>query len=321
MRELLQERLRNREEEMEHIPVMLNEVVESLNLKPASVVVDCTLGTGGHSERLLQEVLPGGKLIGIDKDQESLRVAEERLSKFKGEFYLFQDNFTNLGKILKSLNIAMVDAILFDLGISSFQLKNQAGFSFQEDSFLDMRMDKGQKLSAYDIVNYYSQKELSRIIKEFGEERFHQRIAYEIVKKRKEKPIETTQQLVEIIQHALPSSYLRGRLHPATRTFQAIRIEVNRELENLALALPEALNHLLPGGRIAVISFHSLEDRIVKRTFRDFKRKGGLEILTPKPLRPSQLELKINPRARSAKLRVAERKNGKQNLLLRIFML
>jgi 16S rRNA (cytosine1402-N4)-methyltransferase len=227
-----------------------------------------------------------------------------------------------LKRVLKSLNIEKVDAVLFDLGISSFQLEGGRGFSFREDSFLDMRMDKDQKLTAYDIVNYYPKDQISRILKEFGEERYHKRIADQIIKARCKEPIRTTKQLVDVILKAVPTSYLRYKIHPATRTFQALRIAVNNELENLEKGLNEAIDVLMPGGRIAVISFHSLEDRIVKLTFKKHKRLGTLDIITPKPLRPTEIEINSNPRSRSAKLRVAQRKvNGNSNLLMKILML
>ncbi len=309
-------------EKKAHIPVMLDEVMEYLSLKEGDVVLDCTLGMGGHSERILEAILPGGKLIGIDKDAESIKMAAACFPRFKDEFYLFQDNFVNLKKILGSLNIEKVDAVLFDLGMSSYQLDSGRGFSFKENCFLDMRMDEREKLTAYDIVNYYSERELSKIIRDFGEERYYLRIARGIVNKRREKVIETTKELVEIILRAIPSSYLRQRIHPATRTFQALRIAVNRELENLMSALKDAIEVLLPEGKIAVISFHSLEDRIVKRTFRDYKKSGHFEILTPKPLVPADLERKVNSKSRSAKLRVGKKlKNGHTNVLLKIFML
>ncbi|MDP8234683.1 MAG: 16S rRNA (cytosine(1402)-N(4))-methyltransferase RsmH [Candidatus Saelkia tenebricola] len=305
-----------------HLPVMLDEVMEYLALKEGDVVLDCTMGMGGHSERILEAILPGGKLIGIDRDEKSIQEAQRNFSRFKDGFYLFQDNFVNLKKILSSLSITKVDAILFDLGMSSYQLGSGRGFSFQEDCFLDMRMDEREKLTAYDIVNYYSEKELSKIIRDFGEERYHFRIAHAIANQRREKVIETTKELVEVILRAIPYSYLRQRIHPATRTFQALRIAVNRELENLKTVLGDAIDVLLPNGKIAVISFHSLEDRIVKRTFRDYKQTGHFEILTPKPVGPAELEVKVNPKARSGKLRVGKKlKNGHTNLLLKIFML
>jgi 16S rRNA (cytosine1402-N4)-methyltransferase len=310
------------EEKAEHIPVMLNEVIQFLNLKPGDVVVDATIGLGGHGERILEEILPGGKLVGIDRDSDSLALTEKRLSRFKGHFYLFHENFINLDKVLDSLNIKKVDAILFDLGISSYQLDSKRGFSFKEDAFLDMRMDRDETLTAYDIVNYYSLEDLSSIIKNYGEERYHRRIAEEIVKARKLQSIETTRELKEIVLKAVPYAYLKQRIHPATRTFQALRIAVNKELENLEKALDKAVELLLPGGRVVVVSFHSLEDRIVKRKFKHFKKENRVEIITPKPVRPTDFEIQINPRARSAKLRcIQKRNNHKNNVLLKIFLL
>ncbi|MDD5614164.1 MAG: 16S rRNA (cytosine(1402)-N(4))-methyltransferase RsmH, partial [Candidatus Omnitrophica bacterium] len=299
---------------------MPSEALDLMALKPGDVVVDCTVGMGGHSERILENILPGGKLIAIDRDYASLKKAEERLSRFKDSFYFFHDNFINLKQILQSLNIEKVDSVLFDLGISSFQLESSRGFSFREDSFLDMRMDENSNLSAHDIVNYYSEREIASIIKNFGEDRFAFRIARGIVEARKKKPIETTKELVDIITKSIPRSYARGRIHPATRTFQALRIAVNRELENISSALSDAIETLIPEGRIVAISFHSLEDRIVKRTFRDCQKNGSFEILTPKPLTPGDLELEMNTRSRSAKLRAGRKiKNVKNNLLLKIF--
>ncbi|MCD6081090.1 MAG: 16S rRNA (cytosine(1402)-N(4))-methyltransferase RsmH [Candidatus Omnitrophica bacterium] len=309
-------------EKAEHIPVMLNEVIQCLNLKPGDVVVDATVGLGGHGERILEEILPGGKLIGVDRDRNSLELAEKRLSRFKGHFYLFHENFINLDKVLSSLNIKKVDAVLFDLGISSYQLENRRGFSFKEDAFLDMRLDTDESLTAYDIVNYYSLEELSAIIKNYGEERYHRKIAEEIVKARRFQSIETTTELKDIILRAVPYSYLKQKIHPATRTFQALRIAVNGELENLEKALDRTVELLLPEGRLVVISFHSLEDRIVKRKFRYFSKENKVEIITSKPLRPTDFEIQINPRARSAKLRCVQRRNNhKNNILLKIFLL
>jgi 16S rRNA (cytosine1402-N4)-methyltransferase len=322
MNALLKEVVMDEEKRTGHIPVMLDESIELMNLKAGDVVVDCTIGMGGHSERILESILPGGKLIAIDRDAESLSIARERLLRFKDSFYLFNDNFTNIKDLLSSLNIEKVDAVLFDLGISSYQLDSNRGFSFRKDAFLDMRMDTNSKLTAYDLINYYSETELSRILKDFGEERYHQRIARGIISARKEKAIETTGELFEVILKSVPSSYKNMRISPATRTFQALRIAVNRELENIFTAVKDAIDLLLPEGRIVVISFHSLEDRIIKRTFRDLHKTGRLQPLTSKPLNPSPLEVDINPRSRSAKLRAAKKSsNSDTNMFLKIFML
>ncbi len=319
---LLEEILMKPEEKSGHIPVVLNEVLEYLALKPGDVVLDCTLGLGGHSESILQAILPGGKLIGMDRDSDSINKVRERFSRFRGGFHIFNENFINLKKILATLNIEKVDAVLLDLGLSSYQLDGERGFSFKENSFLDMRMDKRDRLSAYDIVNYYSQKDIAVILKDFGEEGFYRQISEEILSSRREKHIETTKELVDVILRAVPYFYTRRRIHPATKTFQALRIAVNRELENLSSVLRDAIDSLLPGGKIAVISFHSLEDRIVKRAFREEKKTGRFEILTPKPIVAGELELKVNSRSRSAKLRVGMKcKNGNKNLLLKIFAL
>ena len=322
MNALLKEVIMDEKKRSGHIPVMLNESIDFMNLKAGDVVVDCTVGMGGHSERILESILPGGKLIAIDKDSESLKIAKEKLSRFKDSFYLFNDNFTNIKEILHSLSIEKVDAVLFDLGISSYQLDSDRGFSFKRDAFLDMRMDANSKLTAYDIVNYYSEREIARILKDFGEERYHQRIAHGIVSARKEKAVETTRELSGIILEVVPYSYRKMRISPATRTFQALRIAVNRELESIFKAVKDAIDVLLPEGRIVVISFHSLEDRIVKRTFRDFQKEGHLQPLVSKPLIPSPLEVDINSRSRSAKLRAGKKcKNSDTNLFLKIFML
>ena len=310
------------EEKAEHIPVMLNEVIQFLNLKPGDIVVDATIGVGGHGERILEEILPGGKLIGIDWDEDSLLLADKRLTRFKGHYYLFHENFVNIDKVLETLNIKKVDGIVFDLGISSYQLESKRGFSFKHDAYLDMRMNSKESLTAYDIVNYYPLEEISSIIKNYGEERYHRRIAEEIIKARKVNKIETTRQLVDIILRAVPYSYLKQKIHPATRTFQALRIAVNRELENIEKAIDKAIEILLPEGRLVVISFHSLEDRIVKRKFRLLQRNNRADIITPRPIRPTEFEIQINPRARSAKLRcIQKRNNHKKNLLLKIFLL
>ena len=287
-----------------HYPVMYREVLSYLDCKPGKVIVDATVGTGGHAYKVLKKISPGGSLIGIDKDQDSLAVARERLSEFKDRFILIHEDFRHIDHILNGIK---VDGVLFDLGISSFQLRNQErGFSFQQDSPLDMRMDRTNSILAYDLVNSLAQSELSHLIKVFGEDRFHNRIAKYIVRKRKEEPIATTFQLSELIKRAVPSK--RQHIHPATRTFQALRIAVNRELESLEEALEKLPLILKSGSRACVISFHSLEDRIVKHRFRYFKKSGMLKVITPKPLRPSSEEMKENIRSRSAKMRVAQKK-------------
>jgi len=291
-----------------HTPVMLEETIKYLNLKPAKIIVDATIGTAGHSQEILKHILPAGFLIGIDRDKESLNVAKERLKSFSDSCVLVHDNFINLDQILKNLNIQKVDGILFDLGISSFQLDNpERGFSFQEEGPLDMRLDRDSYICAYDLLNNLTEKEISILLWNFGQERWHHRIAQLLVKERQKHPITTTKELSEIVLKAIPYRYQRARIHPATRTFQALRIAVNHELQNLEIALNKAVELLNKGGRICVISFHSLEDRIVKVVFRKFASIGLLKILTPKPLTPKYTEIKENPSSRSSKLRVAER--------------
>jgi 16S rRNA (cytosine1402-N4)-methyltransferase len=289
---------------------MRQEVLKFLDPKPNKVIIDCTVGCGGHAQDLLESLQPSGRLIGVDQDEESLSVAKEKLKKFNGMHTLIYGNFKNLVQILNDLKIAKVDGLLFDLGLSSFQLENlKRGFSFKQDGPLDMRMDRRNRISAYDLVNNLHQEEIDQILKDYGQERWHSRIVSAIVNERKRAPISTTTQLTDIVTRAIPRRFLMRyrKIHPATRTFQALRIAVNRELEALEGALEEVIPYVAQSGRICVISFHSLEDRIVKTKFRKFSKSGMLKIITKKPLTPSEEEVSINPRSRSAKLRVAER--------------
>lgn len=287
---------------------MLHEVISSLNLKRGSVAVDATVGGGGHSEEILKIISPGGRLIGLDADPEAVRIAEERLKFFGGSFTLVNDNFRNIDRVLAKEGIKDVDAILLDLGVSSYQLESgERGFSIKHDSRLDMRMDRGLKTTAHDIVNRYTEKQISEIIEKYGEERFHNKIARYIKEARSRKPIDTTGELQAIIRKAVGYRYRNLRIDPATRTFQALRIAVNDELGALEEGLKSAIFWLKPGGRIAVIAFHSLEDRIVKNLFKGYAKLGVLNLITKKPLQPSQEEIVKNIRARSAKLRAAER--------------
>lgn len=287
---------------------MLKEAISSLNLKPGYVVLDATVGGGGHASEILKSILPGGRLIGLDADKSALDTAEEKLRAFNGSFKLINDNFRNLDRALSKEGIEALNAALFDVGISSYQLEGKdRGFSIKEDSRLDMRMDPRLTVTAYDIVNGYREKELSEIIKKFGEERFSNRIAGFIIEARSKKPIETTHELAGIINRAAGSRYKKSGIDPATRTFQAIRIAVNDELNALEEGLKKAVNWLDIGARVAVISFHSLEDRIVKNLFKGYAALGVLKIITKKPVRPSGAEIGLNARSRSAKLRVAER--------------
>jgi len=293
-----------------HIPVLCKEVLESLELKPGMTILDCTLGAGGHAQEMLKRITPGGKLIAIDQDAEAIENAKERLKDFKESLIIVNDNFKNVGAILKELGIGKVNGAVFDLGVSSEQLGlAERGFAIKLEGPLDMRMDKSQQLSAYELVNKLHKEELSKIFKEYGEERYHERIAKAIVLERHKDPIETTSRLAQIVTRSIPK---RGfyKIHPATRVFQALRIAVNKELEALEKGIEETVDSLEPGARICVISYHSLEDRIVKNKFKDFKKQGKIDILTKKPLVPEFEEIKSNPRSRSAKLRAAERRQN-----------
>jgi len=296
------------QENQRHVSVMKKEVLDYLNLSAGDCFVDCTIGLGGHCQLLKEKIGAGGKIIGIDRDRNALRNAEENLSSFSGQIHLIYDDFRNIDKILDSLGIVQVDGMLLDLGISSLQLDDpQRGFSIQGDGPLDMRMDQDRGLSAFDLINTLSQHEISLILKNFGQERMHNRIARYIVEARSRNPIISTKELKDIVLRAMPRSFKRQKIHPATRTFQAFRIMVNRELESLEIALDKSIDYLRQGARICVISFHSLEDRIVKHKFRHFAKNKRLELIVKKPLRPEEFEVNQNPRARSARLRVAEK--------------
>lgn len=304
-----------------HISVLLKESIEALNLKENSIVVDCTLGYGGHSSYILQRI-KRGKLFAFDQDSEAIRHSTNRLSQIGTNFTIIKSNFVNLKEELKKENVEKVDGILFDLGVSSPQLDDKSrGFSYHEDAKLDMRMNKENPISAYEVINNYSKEELTNIFYKYGEDKFSRNIAKKIVERRKEKPIETTLELVEIIKSAVPMKF-RKEKHPARQIFQAIRIEVNHELDVLLPALEQALELINIGGRVAVITFHSLEDRIVKKYFKekckiDDKIKGlpiipeeylpNYKLVVNKAILPSKEELEHNSRARSAKLRVIER--------------
>jgi len=282
---------------------LLEEVIEALNPKIGGIYVDATVGVGGHSEHILELIGPAGKLIGIDKDSESLRITEKRLSG--KAIVLKRGNFSEMDNILSQEGIHQVHGILFDLGVSMLQLKSfKRGFSFFSQERLDMRMDKRQDWSAWDIVNTYPERRLVRILKEYGEERQSKKIARSIVTCRKKVPINTCAELSKLIERI---HVRRGRTHPATKTFQALRIEVNNELEELRAGLDASLRLLIKGGRLCVISYHSLEDRIVKNFMVYNKKQNLLKIITKKPRTPNVEELRINPSSRSAKLRVAEK--------------
>ena len=293
-----------------HIPVMLEEVINYLELRPGMTIVDATMGTGGHSKEIVQRIMPGGRLIGIDRDKESLGICRQRLEKYADACEFVHANFVDLDSVLKNLSIEKIDGIVFDLGISSFQLSDaQRGFSFQNEGPLDMRLDRESYISAYDLVNNLNEEEISELLWVFGEERWHNRIARLLVQERERQPISTTEQLANIVTRSIPYRYRHKyyRIHPATRTFQAVRIAVKRELEILESALNKAIEFLKENARICVISFHSLEDRQVKHTFRKAAAGELVKIITNKPLTPGMDELQANLSSRSSKLRVAER--------------
>ena len=308
--------------EFKHISVLLSETVDSLCIKPNGIYVDGTLGGGGHSFEIASKLSQKGRLIGIDRDTEAIEAASKRLSAFNNVSYV-HSNFSNIKEVLESLGIEKIDGALIDLGVSSYQLDfGERGFSYMEDAPLDMRMDRTASFSAYDVVNNYSEADLIRIFFEYGEERFSKKIASIICEQRKQKPIETTLELVDIIKRAIPEKLRQKGSHPAKRVFQAIRIEVNSELEPLKKSLTDFFDSLAPGGRLAVISFHSLEDRIVKKTFQSFTggctcpkdfpicvcgNKASGRVITNKPILPSWEEITNNKRSKSAKLRVCEK--------------
>jgi len=311
-----------------HIPVLLEEVVETINPKPGENLVDGTVGGGGHSEAILEKTSPDGKLLGIDLDNEAIIESKRKLEKYADRIILAKGNFIDFVKFKKEYNFHPINIFFLDLGISSRQLNNEAlGISFLKSAPLDMRIGgynhrtDGRKTAEH-IINNWSEDKIVSVLKDYGEERYAKNIASEIIKERKIKKIVNTRQLVGIISKAVPERYKNQRIHFATRTFQALRIAVNSELENLKTALPQALESIKTGGRIAVISFHSLEDRIVKRFFQKESKdcicgpeapvcvcghKKRLEIITKKPITPSEEEISRNPRARSGKLRVARK--------------
>ena len=309
--------------EFHHVSVLLDECIDGLNIKPDGIYVDGTLGGAGHSYHIAEK-LTTGRLIGIDRDPVALKAAGERLAPFAGRVTLVHSNFCRMGQVLQELGISGVDGILLDLGVSSPQLDDGSrGFSYMTDAPLDMRMDNGDALSADTVVNTWSYEELKRILYDYGEERYAPAIAAAIVRKREVSPIRTTLELVDVIRSAMPPAALREKQHPAKRTFQAIRIAVNDELNSVSKAMDAAIPCLNPGGRLAVITFHSLEDRIVKNAMAaaakgcicppEFPvcvcgRKPQVTVLTRKPIVSGEEELARNPRARSAKLRICEKR-------------
>lgn len=309
--------------EFKHTSVLLEETIDNLCIRPDGIYVDGTLGGGGHSYQIASRLNERGRLIGIDQDGDAIEAAGKRLEPFADRITLIRNNYCNAREVLKQLGIERIDGMILDLGVSSFQLDNvERGFSYKYDTALDMRMDTRQSLSAREIVNNYSEMELFRTIKDYGEEQFAKNIAKHIVNARKDKPVETTGELNEIIKAAIPAKMRATGGHPSKKTFQAIRIECNRELEVLRDSLDDMIDMLNPGGRICIITFHSLEDRIVKSAFRrnenpctcppDFPvcvcgqvSKG--KVISRKPILPSKEEMEVNKRSKSAKLRVFER--------------
>lgn len=308
--------------EFNHVSVLLNECIENLNIKPDGIYVDGTMGGAGHSLEIVKKLSEKGMLIGIDRDEEALAVAKERLKEFNNVKYV-HDNHDNIDEIIKNLNIKGVDGILLDLGVSSYQIDEKTrGFTYMDDGPLDMRMDKSQKLTAEYIVNNYKEQDLARIIFEYGEEKFSRKIARNICEYRKNKKIETTGELVKIIEKSIPGKFREKNSHPAKRTFQAIRIEVNNEIEPLCNTIKNSITALNSKGRLCVITFHSLEDRMVKKAYVDAEGKctcpkdlpycvcGNVslgKIITKKPILPTEKEMQENSRSRSAKLRVFEK--------------
>ncbi len=309
--------------EFKHKSVLFDECMEGLNIKPDGIYVDGTLGGGGHSSGICELLGPEGTLIGIDRDRDALNAASKRLEKYNCNKIFVQSNYSDIAQVLEDLEIDEIDGALLDLGVSSFQLDNpERGFSYMNDAPLDMRMSQDDSFTAYDVVNEYDKKDLTNIISKYGEERWASRIADFIVKARQDKPLESTYELVDVIKAAIPASARRTGPHPAKRTFQAIRIEVNDELGQLERAVEEFCDVLAPKGRLCIITFHSLEDRIVKDIFnqranpctcpKEFPvcvcgKKADIKKVTGKPIVSSDEELEDNPRARSAKLRVAQK--------------
>lgn len=306
---------------MKHISVLLNESIEGLNIKESGIYVDCTLGYAGHSKEILKRITRGC-LFAFDQDETAIKESQKTLKEIGNNFKIINTNFVNLKSALKENNISGVDGVLFDLGVSSPQLDvDERGFSYHNDAPLDMRMDKRNKITAYDIVNNYTQEELTNIFFKYGEEEYSKNIAKKIIEKRQEKPIKTTLELANIISDSVPAKR-RRKSHPAKKVFQAIRIEVNNELEVFERTLKDAIELLNPGGRICVITFHSLEDRICKNIFKEYSNiddrvkglphipeeyKPKLKLITRKAIKPSKEELDKNNRSRSAKLRIAEK--------------
>lgn len=309
--------------EFHHVSVLLNECIENLKIKPDGVYVDCTMGGAGHSKEIVKKLSDKGLFIGFDQDKNAINTARERLSEYESRVKFVHSNFENIKEELEKIGVYKIDGVLADLGVSSHQLDEaERGFSYMQDAPLDMRMDVRCEFSAYDVVNTYTEDELTKIIKDYGEDNWAKRIAKFIVEERVNKPIETTGELVDIIKKAIPKKARIDGPHPAKRTFQAIRIEVNNELGVITKMINDASSIMNEGGRICIITFHSLEDRIVKNAFKylasdcicpqhlpicQCDKESEVKIITRKPILPSDEEIEVNPRSRSAKLRVAEK--------------
>lgn len=308
--------------EFKHVSVLLNECLDALDIKEDGIYVDCTLGGAGHSLEILKRLSSKGRLIGIDQDEDALKAAKEKIKEYKNVTFV-HDNFYNIEAILDKLKIEKVDGIFMDLGVSSYQLDNaERGFSYMRDANLDMRMDRSKGITAYDVVNNYEEPQIAEVLRNYGEEKFSKRIANFIVDRRKDKPINTTLELVNVIDAAIPAKFKRDGGHPAKRTFQGIRIEVNGELKILDKAIEDGIERLNSGGRMAIITFQSLEDRIVKVKFKSLEdpckcpkelpmcvcgKTPIVKLISRKPIRATETEIEINSRSRSAKLRVAQK--------------
>ena len=309
--------------EFKHYSVLLEETIDNLDIKENGIYVDGTLGGAGHATQVCKRLGEAGRFIGIDQDEDAIRASSQRLSEFGDKVTIVRSNYCNMKQVLKELGVDKVDGIVLDLGVSSYQLDTaERGFTYREDAPLDMRMDNRNEMTARDIVNEYSEHDLYRIIRDYGEDKFAKNIAKHIVRMREEKPIETTFELIEAIKAAIPMKIRMNTGHPAKKTFQAIRIELNKELDVLKNTLRDMVESLNPGGRICIITFHSLEDRIVKTMFKEFENpctcppqfpvcvcgnKSLGKVITRKPILPSEEELEVNSRSKSAKLRVFER--------------
>jgi len=289
-----------------HKPVMVEEVLDYLNLQSGQTILDCTAGCGGHAIKILDKIKPDGFLIGIDKDMEILQTAKQSLSKTTGKFKLYHADYSDIDEVLRQAEVVKVNGVLLDLGVSSLQFDQaDRGFSFAKEAPLDMRMDRSRGITAQNLIQRLSETELGGLLWKYGEERWSRRIARAILKEEKEVGIVTTRQLAGVVERVLPRG--KSKIHPATRVFQALRIAVNKELENLEIFLDKIYNYMAVGARIVIISFHSLEDRIVKNKFIEMVKQNVFRILTKKPITPCESEIRENMRSRSAKLRVAER--------------